>query len=171
MDQICRFAQAEIDSLFTQQVLLTLRHRGHFSAADRSVGPSNGCTAPVNRRGRPWACPQASPLVRGRDRKLGPGAGGASSARRMSSSYPRTILPPPSRGLDGTHGWVAQLRRIGDVFIEPAHEGVSLPSRRLFHEVRHRLPSCPKLRLTLSHVVPERHVPGSRVVHHPLQQS
>ena len=47
----------------------------------------------------------------------------------------------------------------------------SLPSRRLFYEVSHCLPPCPKLRLALGHVVPERHVPGSRVIHHPLQQS
>ena len=49
---------------------------------------------------------------------------------------------------------------------QPRHS----PPRRLFHEVSHGLPSCPKLRLALGHVVPERHIPGCRVIHHPLQQ-
>jgi len=47
----------------------------------------------------------------------------------------------------------------------------SFPLRRPFNEVGHGLPSCPKLRLALGHVVPERYVSSSRVIHHPLQQS
>jgi hypothetical protein len=53
---------------------------------------------------------------------------------------------------------------------ELGHPRHTLP-RRLLHEVSHGLPSCPQLRLALGHVVPERHVPRSRVIHHPLQQS
>jgi len=47
-------------------------------------------------------------------------------------------------------------------------ESASLPSRRLFHEVSHGLPSCSKLRLILGDVVPEGYVPGSSVIHHSL---
>jgi hypothetical protein len=36
--------------------------------------------------------------------------------------------------------------------------------RRLFHEVSHGLPSGLKLRLAIGHLVPERHIPGCRVI-------
>jgi len=45
----------------------------------------------------------------------------------------------------------------------------SLPPGRFFHKVIHGLPPRAKLRLALGHVVPERHVPDGRVIHHPLQ--